>query len=160
MFIPRFEQAGPDMLTGQWPVHSQKKENVTISDKDLYLWAEDNNKSINVSQNILSFKKGELLNLSADLWCEDVQAGEKSYNMARLLFVQNDGYKNRWDFPHSVAFLDGLKDWAFYSENFMVQAETKQIKVVAQLSHASGKFRLKNIQLYPVQQTKVRPLRV
>ena len=52
-----------------------------------------------------------------------------------------------------MALIDGFKDWIDYNEAFIVQPETKDIRVVAQLSVCSGTFELKNIHLYPVVQT-------
>jgi len=154
IFIDRYEQTGPEMLTDKWQVRSPQKENVQISGRNLNLQSDDDKKSVNIFQHILLFNKGDLLHLSADMHCEKVQSGKEPWNKARLLLVQHDGIKDRWDFPHSVAALSESKDWAFYAEAFKIQPETKQVKVVVQLNRCVGKFWLKNIRFYRVVQTQ------
>ncbi len=87
--------------------------------------------------------------------CDDVQPGKKPWNRARLLLVQNDGKKDRWDLPHLVASLAGTTDWENHVNFFTIHPETDKIRAVAQLSQSMGSFELKNIRLYPVSEAKV-----
>ncbi len=164
-YIKRYEKNGSEMLRNNWKVYMSKNKNqkkghvnnekALIRDRELYLFSADKNKSITVRQNIPSFVHGSVLELSADMKCRNVVAGKKSWNLARLLLVQNDGHKNRWDRPNLVAALKGTKDWQRYEEVFFIEYDVKKLKVTAQLSQCTGSFYLKNIRLFPVIQTKV-----
>jgi VanZ family protein len=153
-YVEQYEKSGPEMLSDHWSVHVPQGSKGEIKQNGLFLFSSDQTKSVNIHQDLSFFERGTILKLSADMKCEDVQPGEKAWNRARLLLVQNDGLKNRYDFPHGVAAIDGFKDWNTYKEVFIVQPGTKRIRVMAQLSKCAGTFQLKNIQLYPVTQTQ------
>jgi len=154
-FIERYKKNGPEMLTENWNMRVSKSKKAEIKENWLYLFSSDQNKSVNIQQGISYFDQGSILKLSADMKCENVEPGKKPWNRARLLFVQNDGLKDRWDFPHLVASFIGTRDWVHYSQFFTIRAETKKIRVTAQLSRSPGSFQLRNIRLYPVSQTKI-----
>lgn len=87
--------------------------------------------------------------------CDNVRPGEKMWNRARLLLVQNDGKKDRWDLPHQAAALSGTREWEHYQGFFTLGPDMEKMWVVAQLSCCTGSFSLKNIRLYPVSQTHI-----
>lgn len=135
------------MLTDNW--------RLTSAQNGLKLISSDPGKSVDIHQDIPSFNPGDILKLSADMTCKNIVPGEKSWNRARLLLVQNDGSKNRWDRSHLVASFTGTHDWDSYHQFFTIGPHTEKIRVTAQLSHCTGSFRLKNLQLYLVTQTLV-----
>lgn len=153
-YVVRYENTGPEMLTNNWRINASIGTRGEAQENRLFLFSSAPDKSVNIHQDILPFEAGTILRLSADMRCETVMAGEKSWNRARLLLVQNDEKTDRWDFPHGVATIDGTKDWESYRAEFTVQPETRHLRVLAQLSRCSGTFSLKNIHLYPVIQTQ------
>ncbi len=154
-YIDRYKKNGGDMLSDNWSFYTPKSGKALIKDKELYLFSADKNKSVSIQQNIPFFVNGSILKLSADIKCARVVPGKKSWNHARLLLVQNDGHKNRWDKPSVAASLTGSKAWKRYSTVFIVGHDTKSMLVSAQLNRCTGSFRLKNIRLFPVIQTKI-----
>lgn len=154
-FVERFEKIGPEMLTGNWSFHAQKTGRAGKKETGLFLLSSDQKTSVNIQQDIQSFKQNSILKLSADMKCQDVQQGKKPWDLARLLLVQHDGQKDRWNLPHLVASFAGNQDWKSYSKFFIIVPETKKLRVVAQLSQCTGSFHLKNIHLFPVIQTQI-----
>ncbi|MCF6248820.1 MAG: VanZ family protein [Desulfobacula sp.] len=154
-FVERYEKNGPQMLTSDWK--SSVSKDTKISNNELFLSSKNSGNSVQIRQDIIDFKPlllpGNILMLSADMKYTDVISGEKPWNRARLLLVQNDGLKDRWDYFHAVGSFVGTQDWKGYNKIFNVEEDTKHIRVTAQLSRCTGSFRLKNLQLYPVQQT-------
>ena len=101
---------------------------------------------------------GTLLKLSAEIRSADVKLGQKSWQQARLMLIQNNGQKDDWGLPHTAAALLGSHDWKKAHSIFTVSPETQKIKVMAQLNQVSGFFQLKNIRLYPVSESSVFPV--
>ena len=156
--VDRYEKCGPDLLTKQWTVSPPEKSQTRradISENTIALFSGDPKTGINVFQELLKVDQGSILKFSADLKCDNVQPGEKPWNLARLLLVQSDGKKDRWDLPHLVASLAGTTDWENHVNFFTIHPETDKIQVVAQLSQSTGSFELKNIRLYPVSEATV-----
>ncbi len=163
-YIKRYEKNGSEMLRNNWKIYMSKNKNqkkghvnnekALIRDSGLFLSSADKDKSITIRQNIPSFVHDSFLELSADMKCRNVVAGKKSWNHARLLLVQNDGHKNRWDRPNLVAAFKGTKGWQRYKKIFFIKHDVKKLTVTAQLSRCTGSFRLKNIHLFPVVQTE------
>ncbi len=153
--VNRYERSGPDLLTGQWAVGRSEKSRADISDNALALFSNDPKTDIDVYQDLSSIEHGAVLRLSADMKCDNVKPGEKLWNRARLLLVQNDGKADRWDLPHGVASLAGALDWKNYYGFFTINPDIVKIRVIAQLSQSLGSFELKNIRLYPVSQAQV-----
>jgi hypothetical protein len=156
--VNRYEKSGPDLLTKQWTISPPEKiqtRRVNISENFMILFSGDSKTGINVHQDLSSIEHGTVLKFSADIKCDAVQQGKKPWNRARLLLVQNDGKKDRWDLSHAVASLAGTFDWENYHGFFTINTETEKTRVVAQLSQSIGSFELKNIQLYPVSETRV-----
>lgn len=98
---------------------------------------------------------GTVLKLSADIKCDDVVPGKKPWNLARLLLVQNDGRNDRWNLPHTLAALTGTAGWKNHHAVFTISPETRKIQVIAQLSQSTGLLQIKNVQLYPVNETLI-----
>lgn len=143
------------MLGDNWTLHSFESGRAGGEENGLLLFSSDRKKSVSIRQEIPSFEQGSILELSADMKCENIQPGKKPWNLARLLMVQHDGQKDMWNLPHQVVSFAGTHKWGSYSQSFTMGLETKKLTVVAQLSQSTGAFWLKNIHLYPVFQTKV-----
>lgn len=144
------------MLTENWDVsQSQSDCRVEITGDGMRLFSSDQRKNTYVRQNIPSFERGSVLKLSADMKVKDVQPGDKPWKRARLLLVQNDGKKDRWDLPHLVSAFTGSRDWGHHDNFFTVGPATEKMRVAAQLSNCTGSFELKNLRLYPVNQVRI-----
>jgi len=146
-----FEQyikTGPDLLSGKWQHDTFQKNNIKIIDGRITLYSEKPSQNIAIRKALPSFKPGTVLMLSADMMCKNVIPGEQPWNKARLLLVQNDGKKNRWDLPHGVAAIDGTSHWDSYRGIFVIETETQKVWITAQLSQCTGTFNIKNIRLH------------
>ena len=152
-FIVQYETIGADLLTNDWQIIDNGKQSVRVLDDGFCLVSISAEKSVSIKQELKAFKPGSKLKLSSFIRFDDVVQGAKSWNRARLLLLQNDGIKDRWDLCHSVASLKGSGDWGCYEAVFPIAAFAKKVTVVAQLSRCSGSFELKDIQLIPVKQT-------
>ncbi|MBU1341546.1 MAG: VanZ family protein [Proteobacteria bacterium] len=152
-YVDRYKKSGPEMLTDNWKVYAPLNNKAEIKENSLFLVSLDENKSVKIQQEVEVFEQGSILQLSADMKSENILPGKKPWNLARLLLVQNDGQKDRWNFQHQVASLTGTREWDAYSQTFTIGLETKKIRVAAELGRCSGTFQLKNIRLYPVSQT-------
>lgn len=156
-FVERYEINGPEILTNSWQSSSDKGEIPKNVNHELSLLSKNSDKSVQFRQDIPNFKQGDILMLSADMKYSDIVPGEKPWNLARLLLIQNDGTKDRYDHMHAVASFSGNRDWESYCGLFAIGKDTKHIRIIAQLSQCTGSFHLKNIQLYSVNQTIVYP---
>ena len=152
-FLDRYLDIGDEMLknhtfdqdTSQWQISKQRIGSSVGSVAGLLCLSSSNIKNrVNVWQNIQFSQKNPILRLQASLRCNDVVAGEKSWDKARLLLVQYQGGKGRWDISHSVASISGTKQWKQYSEVFFLAPDIDNLKVVMQLSRCKGAFYLKN----------------
>lgn len=153
--LNQYEQAGPELLTGNWKFKPSATSRINITENGLTLDSGDAQTVTSAYQDVPVIEHGTVLKLSADIKCDDVVPGKKPWNLARLLLVQNDGRSDRWDLPHTVAALTGTADWKNHHAVFTVSPETREIRVIAQLSQSSGSLQINNIQLYPVSETLV-----
>ena len=114
-WIDQYEAVGPDMLTGQWTVRAGTGCQGVVQHSALCLESQKPFKNISIRQEVTGFRPGMMLLLSAEMRCEKVVPGPKPWNSPRLLLVQNDGKKERWDFPHSVGkpYEERLRDKIF-----------------------------------------------
>jgi|CXWL01.1.fsa_nt_gi hypothetical protein len=153
-WVDRYEQDGPELLTDNWSTRASKNSRADITENELTLFSSESRISVSIHQEIPRVEPDAVLKLSAEVKTDDVVAGEKPWNQARLLLVQNDGKKDRWDLPSLVVSLTGTSDWERYHNAFTIDPETKRIRVVAQLNQSTGLFQVKNIQLHAVSEAQ------
>ena len=151
-WIERYETAGPDMLTDQWEVRAGADCQGIVRNNDfLFLESLNSLKSVSICQAVFGFKPGMVLLLSATIRVEKVVPGPKPWSRARLLLLQNDGKRARWDFPHLVGKpFEGSMNWKRFGAVFTVSPLTEKLNVVAQMNQCRGIFELKDIHLVPV----------
>lgn len=152
-WIAQYEQTGSELLTGYWKYKSSENSRVDSTSTGLNLYSNDATTITSIHQDIPTVALGSILLLSADVKCNDVLTGKKPWNQARLLLLQNDGRKDRWDLPSVVTSLTGTQDWKNYQGIFTVLPETQRIQVIAQVNQTIGSLQINNIQLYPVSET-------
>lgn len=148
--INQYEQTGPELLTTHWKFKTTESNGVDITENGLNLLASDAKTGVNTHQDLPLVNPGTTLLVSAEVKCTNVLAGEKPWNLARILLAQNDGEKDRWDLPNTVVALAGTTDWKHYRKAFTISPETKSIRLFAQLSQSTGSLQIKNLQIYPV----------
>ena len=149
----RFEQyvqIGPQLQTADWNFRTTESNRVEITENGLNLSSSKAGTVVSVHQFLPAVKPGTVLLVSADMQCANVIAGTHSWNSARLLLAQNDGKKDRWDLSHTVIALTGTHEWKNYRKAFIIAPETQSIRLLAQLSQATGSLQIRNIQVYPV----------
>lgn len=153
-WVDRYEQDGPELLTDNWSARASKNSRADITENELTLFSSESRITISIHQEIPRVEPGAVLKLSAEAKSDEVVAGEKPWNQARLLLVQNDGKKDRWDLPGLVVSLTGTSDWKSYHNAFTIAPETRRIRVAAQLNQSTGSFQVKNIQLHAVREAR------
>ena len=150
-WIDRYETTGPDMLMDKWQVRAGTDCRGAVHSNFLSVESQQSFKSVSIRQAVSGFKPGMVLLLSATISVENVMPGPKPWNRARLLLVQNDGKRDRWDFPHNVGNpFEGSMNWKRFGNVFTVNSLTEKLSVVAQMSQCRGRFELKDIRLVPV----------
>jgi len=154
-YVERYEKNGLQLLTQDWKSAASPGGLAKISDDQFFLTSQMSGKHVQIQQNVTGFKPGDILMLSAYMKYTGVIPGEKSWNRARLLLVQNNGLKDQWGVPHSVGAFAGTQDWKQYSKVLNIDEGTTALRVTAQLSRCTGSFWLKNLQLYTVKQAVV-----
>lgn len=154
LWIDRYQQIGPDLLTGKWEIMASKNSWVDITENQLTLSSKDSQTGTGAYQSLPMVKQGTVLIFSAEMKCDNVVLGKKPWNLARLILVQNNGKKDRWDLPHVVASLTDTHDWQSYRNSFYITPKTRSIWVAAELNQSTGSLQLRNLQLYPVSETQ------
>ncbi|TXI17363.1 MAG: VanZ family protein [Nitrosomonas sp.] len=152
-WIDRYQQIGPDLLPHQWTAATFEKNRVDISDDTLTLFSQNPRIITNAQQYLPAIERGSILLFTAEMKSDNVIPGRKPWNQARLLLVQNDGKKDRWNLPLTVATLHGTNDWDTYQNFFYITPQTQSVRVIAELSHSVGSFQIRNMQLFPVRET-------
>jgi VanZ family protein len=159
-FVDRYKEYGQDLLknndannrVANWIVNkSSKTELFFLNDSLITLSTPDPSQYLNIHQIIsTSLTPGETVKLKGQLSTTNVVAGEKSYNQARLLFVQFSGKNPMWAIDHIVASLSGTNKWKQYDNVFTITPNTTKVKVMLQLVNCIGSFQLKNLVLKKV----------
>lgn len=150
----QYQQTGPELLTGDWKFRSTENSRIDITEKGLNLFSSDTKNGVSAHRDLATVKPGTVLLVSADVKCDNVAGGKLPWNVGRLLLVQNDGKKDRWDLPHAAVALTGTHDWKNYRKAFTIAPETQKIWLLAQLSQTTGSLQIKNIHVYPVHENE------
>lgn len=156
--IAQYEPQSPDFLTNKWNIQTHPSGRVEITENGLMLQSVAEQVTVGAYQYVALPPLGTLLKLSAEIRSADVKLGQKSWQQARLMLVQNNGQKDDWSLPHTAIALFGSHDWKKTQSIFTVSSETQQIKVMAQLNQVSGFFQLRNIRLYSVSESSMFPV--
>lgn len=154
-WIAQYEPNGSELLTDYWKYKTSENSQINLTNTGFNLISNDATTITSIYQDIPKVAPGTILLLSADVKSSDVLAGEKPWNQARLLLLQVDKKKERWDLPSVVVSLTGTHDWENYPGIFTVSHETQSIRVIAQLNQATGSLQINNIQLYPVREAQL-----
>ena len=154
-WVNRYQQIGPDLLTSHWTTTAFGGNRVDISDNEITLFSTNPRAIALAQQSLAEFKNGSVLLFSAEMKSNNVVSGRKPWNRARLILVQNDGKKDRWNLPLTVTTLKGTHDWENYQNFFYITPETQSIRVIAELNQSTGFFQIRNMQLFPVHETKM-----
>ncbi len=133
-----------------WKFKTAESNRVDITENGLNLSANDAKTGVSTRKDLPLVNSGTTLLVSAEVKCTNVVAGEKPWNLARVILAQNDGERDRWDLPSTVVALTGTTDWKHYRTAFTISPETKKIRLLAQLNQSTGSFQIKNLQVYPV----------
>ncbi|MDO9043651.1 MAG: hypothetical protein Q7U64_15135 [Desulfocapsaceae bacterium] len=127
-----------------WQIRGEKGLEVVADNGIATLESQDKGRSIEVFQE-LTVSEGEgRFRFTADLQLANVEAGEKSWNKARLVFVQYIGGKPDYALRHVVSSLTGTRGWKKYSDVFRIATNCHVLKVGVQLSQSSGKLSIQN----------------
>lgn len=153
IWIDRYQQAGPELLTGNWITNASGGNRVNITNNELTLLATNPRTGAGAYQYLSVIEHGAVLMFSAEIKCDNVVRGGKPWNLARLNLIQNDGTEDRWDLMHVVAMLTGTHNWQSYQNFFYITPQTQSIRIAAEIHRTTGALQIRNMQLYPVEET-------
>ena len=148
--MEEFEPCGPEMLSREWQTSVHGNGTADRSGRGFRLVSKDKAARVRIHQEITAFETGSKLMLSADMGCRNIEPGEKPWHLARLVLVQNDGIKNRYDYTHVAGAISGFRAFEQYKKVFTIEPDTRSLRVIAQLNLCTGIFELKNIRMFPV----------
>jgi VanZ family protein len=158
LFADHYEVVGGNLLTeivardgqGGWQAITGKGCESQVDVGNISIECAPGSKWGQVRQFVPDFPAEAMVRLKAAMRVQEVVPGEKGYHRARILLVQNDGKKDRWDFDHTLVLLDGTQSWQRYLKVFHLRPETQTLSVRAQMSHCSGALEARDIVLEPV----------
>lgn len=153
--IDRYQQIGPDILTGQWDIWAPGKNRVDVSENELALFSVNPATGVSAHQALPTMEPGTVLLFSAEVKSDHVVRGKKPWNLARVVLVQNDGQKDLWNLPLILAALTGSQEWTPYQNFFYMTPQTRTARVIAELHQSTGSLQVRNMQLYPVHETEI-----
>lgn len=156
--INRYIPVGGNLLPGlqltegsnAWLYTKAQGAVVQDSTDSIRLHLSDPDTSVNLLFVINSPQRFALLRLSGDLKTENVVAGEKSWERARLLLSSYDERHKTLPVPHKVAALEGTNSWRPYSKVFSVSPDADLLRARVQLLRATGTMWVRNLQLHEV----------
>jgi VanZ family protein len=134
----------------RWQTKKSPAREMVLQDGTVTLKSQDQEGQIEIFQEVKGQDKDTIFRLEAELQSIDVSAGEKSWNKARLLLLPFIDGKASYKLKHVAASLVGTQSWKRVSEVFQIPKGAQTIRVVAQMSHCSGEFSLRNPTLYRV----------
>lgn len=157
-FINQYDVTGQQILNNpsfssdldHWQLHKKEADMVLVQHGELAMHSSAAKTSVSLYQVITNPPVGKKIQVKAVLRSNDVVAGSKSHNRARLLLVQYFGDKAIYKLPHQVMALEGTNDWQEVSEAFTIAEDCTELRVVVQLSRCSGDFFLNDLSLYQV----------
>ncbi len=149
-WVPPYLPDGDELLTEQWNTRTTQTGRIDIENGTITLYSTNAQVDTGLVQYVLPTAPGTILMLSADASSTAVVAGTKPWHQARLLLVQHNGQRARWDLPITAISLTGTRSWENYRAYFTIAPDTRSIRIMAELSHATGTLQLKNIHLVPV----------
>ncbi|MCC7091472.1 MAG: VanZ family protein [Nitrosomonas sp.] len=155
VWIDRYQQIGPDVLTGHWGIWAPGKNWADASENELALFSTNPQAGVSVQQPLPAIEPGTVLLFSAEVKCDHVVRGKKPWNLARVVLVQNDGQKDLWNLPLILTAVTGTQDWTFYRNFFYITTQTRTARVIAELHQSTGSLQVRNMQLYPVHETEI-----
>lgn len=152
--INRYQQVGPELLTDSWTTWASGGNRINITENELAISSSNPHADAMAYQNLSATKQGSVLLFSAEVKCDNVVRGKKPWHVARLILVQNDGKKDRWDLPLILTTLAGTHNWNNYQNFFYITPETQTVRIAAELNQSTGSLQVRNIRLYPVNETQ------
>lgn len=151
--VKQFDQTGPDILEKTWAVKA-KSSHIFSTESGLLHLSQDLPTSSSLQQTTPFSGAERVLQLTAWIKTHNVTPGEKNWHSARLILIQNNGTKDRFDLPHTAARLDGSNEWHQIKQAFYIDETTRTVKVAAQLNRCTGTLEVKDIRLFEVVQTR------
>lgn len=127
-----------------WQLRGENGLDIIADNGAVTLESQDKGRQVEVFQELTVPDGEDRFRFAADLQLADVVAGEKSWNKARLLFLQYIDGKPDYTLRHVVSSLTGTRGWKTYSEVFRIAKNCRVVKVGIQLNQSSGKLSIRN----------------
>lgn len=146
IFYDRYEPVGPEVLLNAdfsrgldgWKLKGPAGAITLEEAGTVRLLSNRPNTHVSLTQSIDDPRRFVLVRLSAEMKTEDVTAGQRNWQKARLIMSSFDG-KGQWvPAPHHVNSLVGSHPWKRYEQVFRIIPEAGRIDVSAQLDRAMG----------------------
>lgn len=161
IYFERYQDVGAEIFLNQdfkdglnhWQVNGHQDQVAINPAGAVSLSSTDAGGMVQISQNFSNEQQiFNVLRLSGSLRVEDVQRGEKIWNLARLLFVADDGSGKWLAGSGQVIALAGTTDWQTYAKVFHVSPEARVVRAILQLSRCTGVFWARDLSLHRVQE--------
>lgn len=153
-FCPQYRTHGPEILKNadfslldeDWD-YSGGEGNLRIASGEVQLRNPSGKDNISLRQTI-EWPPGEaFVQLSAEMRSEDIEPGNRSWHLGRLVLPRY-GVNNQWlNRPHYSAVLSGTRNWSFYQNVFQYIPEATRTDVLVQLPYARGLLAARNVSL-------------
>ena len=153
-FVLSYLPSGPELLRD--PDFSQKlkfwdyygeEEGFALADGEVRLRNVANTRNVSLRQKIKWSGALPHLQLSADLRCENIAQGKRSWHLGRLVLPRYDAKAHWLNLPHYVAALTGTHSWKHYEQVFEYDPEAKSAEVALQLPYATGLLAARHLSL-------------
>ncbi len=109
---------------------------------------EEPSHSVHLWQVIAEPGRFGFVRVELDLQLEGVMSGQKREHKARIVLTSFDGAGNGlWHHPHLFLVQDGSHGWKHYRAWFPVGRDVHEMRLIAQLYHATGLMRLRGLTL-------------
>lgn len=130
-----------------WSLDKSDRELVSVSDGEIHIHSADAAQSPRLWQNVDLSRVDQLVHLSAWVKAEQIVAGEKPWDMGRIIFLQLRDEKPDYSIPHVLIALDGTGGWQYYDSVFPIHSESEGALVMIQMNNSSGILSCKNMTL-------------
>lgn len=132
-----------------------RPESITIENQNIVKLNLTNPQSnTSLTQIISDPFRFKFLKLSGQIKTEEINPGKKDWQKARLVLSSYDENGNWLPAPQNVARFIGTNKWQLYSKVFRITPTAKQLRVSAQLPHATGTMWIKNLSLKEVHEKR------
>ncbi|MFC1830823.1 VanZ family protein [Thermodesulfobacteriota bacterium] len=130
-----------------WSLDESDKDRISVSDGAIHIRSTDAVQNPRLWQDIDISRMGQFVHFSGWVKTEQIVAGEKPWNMGRIILVQLRDEKADYSMPHVLIALNGTTQWQYHETVFPIHSDTEKVLVMIQMSKSTGTISCKNLAL-------------